>query len=31
MGVEACWLLAFVVLSRVMLNRGIHRYSGFGG
>ena len=31
LGVEACWLLAFVVLSRVMLNRGIHRYSGFGG
>ncbi len=31
LGVEACWLLAFIILSRIMLQRGIHRYSGFGG
>jgi ABC-2 type transport system permease protein len=31
LAVEACWLLAFIVLARVMLQRGIQRYSGFGG
>ena len=28
---EACWLLVFVVLARIMFQRGIQRYSGFGG
>lgn len=31
LAVEACWLLAFIVLARVMFQRGIQRYSGFGG
>lgn len=31
LGVQALWVLAFIGLSRVMLNRGLHRYSGFGG
>ncbi len=31
LAVEACWLIAFIIIARVMLNRGIRRYSGFGG
>ena len=31
LAVEACWLVIFIIIARVMLNRGIHRYSGFGG
>ncbi len=31
LAIEACWLLAFIVLARVMFQRGIQRYSGFGG
>ena len=31
LGVQAAWVLAFIGVSRVMLNRGLHRYSGFGG
>ena len=31
LAVEACWLLVFIVLARVMFQRGIQRYSGFGG
>lgn len=31
LAVEACWLVIFIMIARVMLNRGIHRYSGFGG
>jgi len=31
LAIEACWLLVFVVLARIMFQRGIHRYSGFGG
>jgi ABC-2 type transport system permease protein len=29
--VELAWVLFFIVASRVALNRGYHRYSGFGG
>jgi len=29
--VEACWLIAFIIIARIMLHRGIYRYSGFGG
>lgn len=29
--VELAWVVFFVVASRVALNRGYHRYSGFGG
>ncbi len=29
--VEAGWVAFFIVLSRIMLKRGIRRYSGFGG
>lgn len=29
--IEAAWAAFFVVLSRVMFNRGVRRYSGFGG
>ena len=29
--VEVAWIVFFIVLSRVMLNRGLKRYSGFGG
>ena len=31
LAVQALWVLAFIGVSRVMLNRGLHRYSGFGG
>ena len=31
LGLEAGWLLFFVVLSRILWNRGTRRYSGFGG
>ena len=31
LAVEACWLIAFIIIARIMLHRGIHRYSGFGG
>jgi len=31
LAVEACWLVIFIMIARIMLNRGIHRYSGFGG
>jgi ABC-2 type transport system permease protein len=30
-GVEALWVVFFIVLSRVLMNRGFRRYSGFGG
>ena len=29
--VELAWVVFFIVASRVALNRGYHRYSGFGG
>jgi len=29
--IEAAWVTFFIVLSRVMLARGVKRYSGFGG
>ena len=29
--VEALWLVAFVILARVLYRRGLKRYSGFGG
>jgi ABC-2 type transport system permease protein len=29
--IEAAWAAFFVILSRVMFNRGVKRYSGFGG
>lgn len=29
--IEAAWLLFFIVLARVMVWRGVKRYSGFGG
>ena len=31
LAIEACWVLFFIVLSRVLWWRGIKRYSGFGG
>ena len=31
LGIQAAWVLAFIGISRLMLNRGLHRYSGFGG
>jgi ABC-2 type transport system permease protein len=31
LAIEACWLLAFVALARFMFERGVQRYSGFGG
>ena len=31
LALEACWLITFIMIARIMLNRGIHRYSGFGG
>jgi ABC-2 type transport system permease protein len=30
-GVEAAWVVIFIVLSRLLLNAGYRRYSGFGG
>lgn len=29
--VELAWVVVFVILSRLLLNRGIRRYSGYGG
>ena len=29
--IEFCWVVFFIVLSRIMLARGVRRYSGFGG
>ncbi|MBP86611.1 MAG: ABC transporter permease [Planctomycetaceae bacterium] len=29
--IEAAWLIFFIGLARVMFNRGVKRYSGFGG
>ena len=29
--IEVAWIAFFIVLSRVMLARGLKRYSGFGG
>jgi ABC-2 type transport system permease protein len=31
LAVQAAWVVAFVVLSRWVFNRGVRRYSGFGG
>jgi ABC-2 type transport system permease protein len=31
LAIEAAWVVAFIVLSRVAFNRGVKRYSGFGG
>ncbi len=31
LGIEAAWLVAFIVLARVAYSRGMNRYSGFGG
>lgn len=31
LGVEALWLVALIMLARVLYARGIRRYSGFGG
>lgn len=31
LAIEACWLLAFIALARFMFERGVQRYSGFGG
>lgn len=31
LGIELAWVLLFVVLSRVTLERGLNRYSAFGG
>jgi len=30
-GIEAVWVMFFIVLSRVLMHRGFRRYSGFGG
>lgn len=29
--IEVCWIVFFVIAARVMLKRGVRRYSGFGG
>ena len=29
--IEAVWLMFFILLSRFMFQRGVHRYSGYGG
>jgi ABC-2 type transport system permease protein len=31
LGIEIAWVLVFILASRVMLARGLRRYSGFGG
>ncbi|MEC7677764.1 MAG: ABC-2 family transporter protein [Planctomycetota bacterium] len=31
LGLEACWLVFFIILCRVAYSRGVKRYSGFGG
>ncbi len=31
LGIEACWVLFFIVTARVMLRLGVRRYSGYGG
>lgn len=31
LGIEAIWILMFIVLGRVMWHRGVRRYSGYGG
>ncbi len=31
LAIEACWLVFFIFLSRVMLHFGVKRYSGYGG
>ncbi|MDA8563868.1 hypothetical protein N9L06_05385 [Mariniblastus sp.] len=31
LAVEIAWVLFFFVLARVFWNRGVKRYSGFGG
>ena len=31
LGIEAAWLVGFVILARVLWGRGVKRYSGFGG
>ena len=31
LAVEACWIVALLILCRVMWHRGVGRYSGFGG
>lgn len=31
LAIEVFWIALFITLSRVMLNRGVKRYSGFGG
>ena len=31
LAIEACWVVLFIVLSRVLWWRGIKRYAGFGG
>ena len=31
LAVQAAWVLGFILLSRYIFNRGVKRYSGFGG
>ena len=31
LAIEACWVVFFIVLARVLWWRGVNRYSGFGG
>ncbi|MEC8474399.1 MAG: ABC-2 family transporter protein [Planctomycetota bacterium] len=31
LGLEACWLVFFIILCRLAYSRGLKRYSGFGG
>ena len=31
LGLEACWLVFFIILCRFAYSRGVKRYSGFGG
>ena len=31
LGIEAAWIVFFVLTARVMYRRGLRRYSGFGG
>jgi ABC-2 type transport system permease protein len=31
LGLEVLWVVFFILLARLMFNRGVRRYSGFGG
>ena len=31
LAIEVCWIVFFILLARILLRRGVRRYSGFGG